>query len=108
MAATYGKKRPVSYRAAAIVRDGIVALKLRSDGRPHDTGLIKPYRPVPADFFEVYVRMGWDGLDEHYATNWRVIRRWIGIVGRDALRTARAAYVAEQRVVRRARRRAGS
>lgn len=104
MATQYGKKGKLTYRAAAVVRDGIVALGLRSDGRRHDTGLIRPYRPVPSDFFEVYVQMGWDGLDEHYRTNWRVIRRWIALVGRDKLRKARNAYVIERRAVNRARR----
>lgn len=105
MATTYGKKGKLTYRAAAAVRDGVIALGFRADGRRHDTGLIRPYRPVPPDFFEVYVRMGWDGLDEHYRTNWRVIRRWITLVGREKLRKARNAYVIERRAQNRARRR---
>lgn len=105
MVSPYTKKGKLTYHGAAKVRDGIVALRLRSDGRRHDTGLIRPYRPVPADFFEVYVRMGWDGLDEHYRTNWRCIRRWITLVGRDKLRKARNAYVIARRAENRARRR---
>lgn len=45
--------------------------------------------------------MGWDGIEEHYGTNWRVIRRWIEVEGRDDLIAARAAYVEEQRLERR-------
>jgi hypothetical protein len=71
--------------------------KFRSDGRKHDTGLERPYRPKPADFRETYIRMGWDGLDEHYGTNWRVIRRWIAEEGREELRAARAEHVRSRR-----------
>ena len=93
----YGQKRPANYRTLAQIRKALAKLDLPD-------GTIKPYRPVPADFFEVYVRMGWDGIDEHYGTNWRVIRRWIEIVGRVSLIRARAAYVEEQRCLRRERR----
>ena len=59
--------------------------------REPDTGLIKPYRPCPADFRETYLRLGWDGIEDHYRTNWRCIRRWIDESGGDALRAERAA-----------------
>lgn len=58
--------------------------------RTPDSGLVRPYRPAPADFREVYLRMGWDGIADHYRTNWRVIRRWIQECGGDELREARA------------------
>jgi hypothetical protein len=61
----------------------------RSDGRAHDTGLIRPYRPCPADFRERFLEMGWDGIEDHYGTNWRVIRRWIAEAGGEELRAAR-------------------
>lgn len=76
--------------------------KFRSDGRKHDTGLEKPYRPKPADFRETYIAMGWDGIEEHYGTNWRVVRRWIEEEGREALRAARSAHVRELYADRRA------
>lgn len=57
--------------------------------RTPDTGLIRPYRPLPDDFRERYIEMGWDGIDEHYRTNWRVIRRWIEEAGGEELRAAR-------------------
>lgn len=37
--------------------------------------------------------MGWDGIEDHYRTNWRVIRRWIQEAGGDELRAARKAAV---------------
>lgn len=58
--------------------------------RKPDTGLVRPYRPLPGDFRERYLEMGWDGIEEHYRTNWRVIRRWIEEAGGDELREARA------------------
>ena len=65
----------------------------RSDGRPHDTGLVRPMRPCPGDFAERFEELGWEGIEEHYRTNWRVIRRWIDECGRDELRAARADHV---------------
>ena len=65
----------------------------RSDGRTHDTGLIKPYRPCPSDFRARFLEMGWDGIEDHYRTNWRCVRRWIAESGGDELKQARRAYV---------------
>lgn len=93
----YGQKRKGTYITAAKVRKALAALNLPD-------GATKPYRPVPADFFEIYVAMGWDGLDEHYRTNWRVLRRWIELTGRARLIAARAAYVEAQRAIRREQR----
>ncbi len=57
-----------------------------------DTGLVRPYRSAPADFRDVFLRLGWDrAIEEHYRTNWRCIRRWIEESGGDELRAARAA-----------------
>lgn len=53
-------------------------------------GLVRPYRPAPRDFRETYIRMGWDGIVDHYRTNWRCIARWIEECGGDELRAARA------------------
>ncbi|WP_156416975.1 hypothetical protein [Sphingopyxis sp. H050] len=58
-------------------------------------GRERPYRTCPADFRQTYIRMGWDGIMEHYATNWRVVARWIDETGRTELREARAAYIRE-------------
>jgi hypothetical protein len=65
-----------------------------------DTGRVRPYRPCPADFRETYILMGWDGITEHYRTNWRVIRRWLEQSGGDELRRARADAVAGNRIAR--------
>lgn len=58
--------------------------------RRWDTGLIRPYRPAPNDFRETYLRMGWDGIEDHYSTNYRCIARWIEECGGDELREARS------------------
>ncbi|QTH20812.1 hypothetical protein HRJ34_21190 [Rhizorhabdus wittichii] len=70
--------------------------------RKPDTGLLRPYRPKPADFRETYILIGWDGIDEHFHTNWRCIRRWIieqiaedEAAGRIHLKAARAAWIRE-------------
>ena len=98
MPARYGHKRKTPYPIVKRVRAALQALQLPD-------GTVKPYRPVPQDFAEVYIRMGWDGIDEPYGTNWRVIRRWIEISGRDRLIAARAAYVEKRRRERREQRR---
>jgi hypothetical protein len=67
----------------------------RSDGRPHDTGLQRPMRPCPHDFRERFIELGWGSIEDHYRTNWRVIRRWIEETGGADLRATRAAYVEE-------------
>lgn len=67
--------------------------KRRRDGRFHDTGRVKPRRPCPRDFRETYVRMGWDGIMEHYHANWRCISRWIDECGRTELKMERAEFV---------------
>lgn len=65
---------------------------LRSDGRPHDTGMVRPYRRCPADFREQFLLLGYSKeIEEHYRTNWRVIRRWIEESGGEELRAARRA-----------------
>lgn len=59
--------------------------------RQWDTGLVRPMRPLPRDFREVFMRMGQSKeIEEHYRTNWRVIVRWIEEAGGDELRAERA------------------
>lgn len=72
--------------------------------RKWDTGLVRPYRPKPVDFRERYIEMGWDGIDEYYQTNWRVIRRWIAEEGREELTAARAQHVREKNRAEQSRR----
>lgn len=53
-------------------------------------GCTRPYRPCPADFREVFLQLGQSKeIEEHYRTNWRVIRRWIEECGGEELRAAR-------------------
>lgn len=64
--------------------------KRRSDGRAHDTGTVRPYRPCPDDFREVFLRLGQSlAIIEHYRTNYRCIRRWIDECGGEDLRAER-------------------
>lgn len=97
MGARYGQRKSLTYKTAATLRDALAALNL-PDGKT------RPYRPKPANFREIYVQMGWDGIEDHFGTNWRVIRRWIEMEGRAGLIAERAAYVEEQRALRRRRR----
>lgn len=60
--------------------------------RKSDTGCVRPYRPAPPDFVEVFLRLGQcTAIEEHFRTNWRCIRRWIEENGGDELRARRAA-----------------
>lgn len=53
-------------------------------------GATRPYRPLPSDFREIFLRLGQSKeIEEHYRTNWRVIRRWIEEAGGDELRAER-------------------
>ena len=61
--------------------------------RKWDTGLVRPYRLKPDDFRQTYIEMGWDGICDHYRTNWRVIRRWIDEEGREGLKRERAQFL---------------
>ena len=54
-------------------------------------GITRPYRPCPRDFRAVFLEIGWDGIEDHYRTNWRIIRRWIEECGGEELRAARRA-----------------
>lgn len=70
----------------------MVSDRRRTDGRLHDTGLIRPYRPCPDDFRDRFLEFGQSKeIEEHYRTNWRVIRRWIEECGGDDLRAERFA-----------------
>lgn len=66
----------------------IAALK---PGKDYRHGTRRPYRPCPPDFREYFLKMGWDGIDEHFHANWPCIARWVRECGDDELRQARAA-----------------
>jgi hypothetical protein len=48
---------------------------------------------MPPDFAEMFVRLGWEEIEEHYATGQRVVRRWLRQVGEADLIQRRRAYV---------------
>ena len=87
--------KPLRQLAEVLLSD-----KRRADGRLHDSGLIRPYRTCPPDFRERFIELGWEGIEDHYSTNWRCIRRWIEQCGGVDLRRARAAYVQERGCIR--------
>ena len=58
--------------------------------RRQPDGQIRPYRPAPHDFRATYLAIGWDGIVDHYRTNWRCVMRWIEECGGDDLRAERA------------------
>ncbi|WP_066795102.1 hypothetical protein [Sphingomonas soli] len=65
--------------------------------RVWDTGTVRPYRPCPVDFREVFLRLGQcKEIEEHYATNWRIIIRWIEQSGGDDLRRERARLIGSE------------
>lgn len=65
--------------------------RLMAAQRKPDTGLVKPYRTLPADFRDTFLRLGQSKeIEEVYRTNWRVIRRWVEEAGGDELRAERA------------------
>lgn len=57
----------------------------------YSTGMVNPIRPCPRDFRETYLRIGWDGIEDHYHANSRCIARWIEECGGEELRQARSA-----------------
>jgi hypothetical protein len=50
-------------------------------------------RPLPTDFVEVFLEIGWDGIQYHYRTHNSTIARWINEAGGEALRQRRAEIV---------------
>lgn len=55
-------------------------------------GITRPYRPCPGDFRTTFLLLGQSReIEDHYRTNWRVIRRWIEECGGETLRAERRA-----------------
>lgn len=54
---------------------------------------MRPRRPCPPDFREMFIELGWDEIEWHYCTNWRCIRRWVEECGRAELKAARAEWL---------------
>lgn len=55
------------------------------------------YRPVPRDFPDTFVAVGWGGIEKAFNVHARTVKRWMIICGRDELIAARAAFVAKRR-----------
>lgn len=71
---------------------GRPVLSDQHDKRRNDTGMVRPYRPCPADFKAVFLVLGQSKeIEEHYRANWRCILRWIEECGGEALRAERRA-----------------
>ncbi len=70
----------------------LAALDALRPGVHYKSGTCRRYRPMPRDFEEVFIRIGWGkAITEHYACNDRCITRWIAECGGDELRAKRAA-----------------
>lgn len=52
-----------------------------------------PYRPIPNDFAEVYIRLGVSGSKNHYRAHIRTVLRWIDAQGGDELRRKRLVHL---------------
>lgn len=49
--------------------------------------------PMPPDFPEMFPRLGWEAIEDHYSVSQRTIRRWMRQVGEFDLITRRRAYL---------------
>lgn len=57
-------------------------------------------RPCPPDFVEVYLQIGWDGIEDHFRAHKLVIKRWVAENGGDALKARRRDVVRSKRLSR--------
>lgn len=74
----------------------LAALDALKDGVHYRSGTCRRIRPVPRDFAEMFVRLGWGrGITEHYGCNDRSITRWIEECGGDKLRAKRSAVTGQ-------------
>jgi len=62
----------------------------------------RPRRRRPADFEQVFVRLGWELTPVHYGVHHRSIHRWLDECGKDRLIAARSAFVRAAREARKA------
>lgn len=53
------------------------------------------YRSRPANFVEVFVRVGWGGAEAELHAHKRNIKRWLAEVGEDAVCALRRAYLTD-------------
>lgn len=55
------------------------------------------YSPPPEDFDEMFARLGWDRIREHYGVHCRDVKRWLRDRGEDRLIAAREEFLKQQR-----------
>lgn len=69
----------------------------RNPDRSFYGGRDKPHctRPIPEDFRERYLEMGWEA-QWYYSCNWRVMCRWIDEAGGEELCRARRMHLKER------------
>jgi hypothetical protein len=48
---------------------------------------------MPPDFPDMFVRLGWDAIEDHYDTGQTVVKRWMREAGEQLLIEMRRAYV---------------
>lgn len=48
------------------------------------------YRPVPRDFDEVFVRVGWSSICEDYGAGWKTVTKWLALRNDDLLAHGKA------------------
>jgi hypothetical protein len=54
-------------------------------------------RQIPDDFVEVYLQIGWDGIEDHYRAHKLTIKRWVQECGGDELKKRRRDAVKAKR-----------
>ena len=59
-----------------------------------------PRRPMPPDFPDMFVRLGWDAIEDHYDTGQTVVKRWMREAGEQLLIELRRGYVRKQHAAR--------
>ena len=54
-------------------------------------------RPMPQDFPDMFVRLGWEAIEDHYDTGQTVVKRWMREFGEFRLIELRRAYMRKVR-----------
>lgn len=57
-------------------------------------------RPCPPDFVDVYLQIGWDGIEDHFRAHKHTIKRWVQECGGDELKARRRDAVRASRLSR--------
>jgi hypothetical protein len=99
------REEPAGSGLAQYISDQADDVSTNSCSGTSETGtkLGRPLRPRPVGFVQAYIANGAEALPDLLRCHPRSIRRWRDEIGREALRTARRAYVERQRELRRQR-----